>query len=52
LRLLLAALPGFGPDLGWFRTWAELIVAGGPEDFYASDGFHNYAPSYSSPQPL
>ncbi len=46
MRLLLAGLPGLGPDLGFFRQWAEVIAAGGPEDFYASEGFHNYAPSY------
>jgi len=46
LRLFLAALPGFAPDLGFFRQWAETIAAGGPEDFYASEGFHNYPPGY------
>lgn len=46
LRLLLAGLPGFAPDLGLFRLWGETISSGGPEDFYASAGFHNYPPGY------
>jgi dolichyl-phosphate-mannose-protein mannosyltransferase len=46
LRLLLAALPGFPDDLQYFRRWGETIASGGPEDFYASKGLHNYPPGY------
>ena len=47
LRLFLAALPGFGPDIGIFRDWAETIARVGPGDFYNQSGqFHAYAPGY------
>ena len=46
LRLLLAALPGFPTDIGFFRFWARQIASNGPEDFYAPGEFHDYAPGY------
>lgn len=47
LRLFLAAVPGFGPDIGIFRDWAETIARVGPDDFYDQSGqFHAYAPGY------
>ncbi len=46
LRLLLATLPGFPTDVGFFRSWAEAIASAGPDDFYAPGTFHDYAPGY------
>ncbi len=46
LRLLLAQVPGFPPDIGFFRTWAEVISAEGPGNFYGSDPTKDYAPGY------
>jgi dolichyl-phosphate-mannose-protein mannosyltransferase len=42
----LAAVPGFPDDLRYFRLWGATIASGGPEDFYASKGLHNYPPGY------
>lgn len=46
LRLLLADLAGFPTDVGYFKSWAQIIASIGPEDFYDSGGFHDYAPGY------
>ena len=46
LRLLLAALPGFPTDIGFFKFWAEQLASRGPEDFYAPGEFHDYPPGY------
>ncbi len=46
LRLLLATLPGFPTDIGFFEFWARQIASNGPEDFYAPGEFHDYPPGY------
>jgi hypothetical protein len=46
LRLLLAPLPGFPTDTGFFKFWAQQIASNGPEDFYAPGEFHDYPPGY------
>ena len=47
IRLALAALPGFAPDVGIFRQWAEEIAAVGPDEFFAEgDPTKDYAPGY------
>jgi Gpi18-like mannosyltransferase len=47
LRLALAALPGFVPDVGIFRQWGQEIAAVGPDDFFvAGDPTKDYAPGY------
>lgn len=46
LQLLLALLPGFPTDIGFFHFWADRIASNGPEDFYAPGEFHDYPPGY------
>ncbi len=46
LRLALAALPGFGIDLGSFRAWSIQLADRGPWNFYDGGFFADYAPGY------
>ena len=47
IRLALAALPGFVPDVDLFRVWAGQVSAGGPGSFFAGeDPSKDYAPGY------
>ncbi|MDP2728401.1 MAG: hypothetical protein Q8P59_12780, partial [Dehalococcoidia bacterium] len=46
LRLILAALPGFGIDLGLFQFWSVQLADRGPWNFYNADFFSDYAPGY------
>ena len=51
-RLILAyALPGlrgsgFGPDLGLFNYWADVLAEHGPWGFYANASYADYTPGY------
>ena len=46
LRLSLAALPGFGIDVGLFQFWSVQLADRGPWNFYDADLFSDYAPGY------
>jgi len=46
LRLLLAALPGFEIDIGFFRSWSEQLGADHPWNFYDAAHVANYTPAY------
>jgi Gpi18-like mannosyltransferase len=46
VRLIAAALPGFGVDLGTFEGWSVQLAEHGPWDFYTPDPFPDWAPGY------
>ncbi|MFQ5879228.1 MAG: glycosyltransferase 87 family protein [Dehalococcoidia bacterium] len=46
LRLFLAALPGFGIDMGSFQAWSLQLADRGPWSFYDQGFFADYAPGY------
>ena len=46
LQLLLAALPGFPTDIGFFHFWSDQLASKRPDDFYAPGQFHDYPPGY------
>lgn len=46
VRLVAAALPGFGIDLGTFQFWSVQLADRGPWDFYSGGFFSDWAPGY------
>lgn len=46
LRLIAAALPGFGIDLSTFQFWSGRLTDRGPWDFYSDDFFCDWSPGY------
>src|SRR4030042_3642495 len=46
LRLIAAALPGFGIDLGTFQFWSERLADRGAWNFYSDDFFVDWSPGY------
>jgi Gpi18-like mannosyltransferase len=46
VRLILAAYPGFGVDMGTFQAWSFQLADTGPWNFYDTDFFTDYAPGY------
>ena len=46
LRLIAAALPGFGVDLGTFQFWSVRLADEGPWNFYGGGFFSDWSPGY------
>ncbi len=46
VRLIAAALPGFGIDLGTFEGWSVQLAEHGPWEFYTPEPFPDWAPGY------
>lgn len=46
VRLIAAALPGFGIDLGTFQAWSIQLADQGPWNFYTPEPFPDWAPGY------
>ena len=46
VRLVAAALPGFGIDLGTFQFWSVQLGERGAWNFYSDDFFVDWSPGY------
>ncbi len=46
VRLVAAAMPGFGIDLGTFQFWSQRLGDRGPWNFYSDDFFSDWSPGY------
>ena len=48
LRCVLSArIDGYAVDVNDFRIWGELMLSGGPGQFYLQSGFCDYPPAYT-----